>query len=305
MSLPNVRVEIGGMQSLGMEGSLPSLATPAIQHNLTLNLSDSTPILKGSITNTSNYTLRDAALVTQSGWNIIGDIAPNESRDISTTLINNSNSTSISQYSILSTLGFDTYSDDIDKRRHASFFQAVTTSTNSVVNINSGVYLMGWMDNEIPAPVGLQDQDANAADTLLYFEKLTPAINIEKGLMMLTSSIYSWESSLGDTITTSYYNISEGGYVIRFQPSLPVHFSKVDSLTLSIGSNTTPEKIQTSLWNTQTKTWTSIIQDFNNISVPEAWQYIGMDGEILMNINADPNDYVEITSVDFILMVQP
>jgi hypothetical protein len=30
-----------------------------------------------------------------------------------------------------------------------------------------------------------------------------------------------------------------------------------------------------------------------------------MDGEILMNISADPNDYVEIVSIDFILMVQP
>jgi hypothetical protein len=140
---------------------------------------------------------------------------------------------------------------------------------------------------------------------LLYFEKLTPTLEIESGTLMLTSSIYSWESSLGDALTTSYYNVGEGGYTIRFQPSLPVHFSKVDSLTLAIGTNTPPEKIQTSLWNVETKTWTPITLTYNNTDIPDAWQYVGMDGEILMNISGDQNDYFEISSVDFILMVQP
>ena len=170
ISLPDVRVEIGGMQSMGLEGFLPSLE---IQHDLTLTLSDNIPVLKGSITNTSNYTLKNSALVTSSGWKFIGDIAPNESKNISTTLINNSNTASIGQYAILTALGLDTYSDDIDKKRQASFFQAVTASSNNVVNVNSGVYLVGWVDNEIHTPAGLQGQAFNATDTLLYFEKLT------------------------------------------------------------------------------------------------------------------------------------
>jgi hypothetical protein len=303
IALPDVRVEIGGMQSLGMEGFLPSLT---VQHDLTLTLTENVPVLNGSITNTSNYTLKDAALITPSGWTIIGNMAPNESKNVSTTLINNSNSSSISQYSILAALGMDTYSKDIDKQRHNSFFQAVTASSNSVIYINSGIYLMGWVDNEISTPAILQNREINATDTLLYFEKLTPALQIKSKALMLTSSIYSWESSLGDTLTTSYNNLPSGGYNIRFQPSLPVHFNKVDSLMLTIGSSAPPDKIQTSLWNTQTKTWTPILLDsFYNANISEAWQYIGMDGEILMNINGNPNDYIEITSIDFVLMVQP
>jgi len=301
-TLPDVRVEIGGMQSIGMEGSLSALS---IQHDLTLTLTNDIPVLKGSVINTSKYTIKDAVLVTSSQWKTIGDLAPNESKDISITLTNNSNSTAISQYAILGALGLDTYSKDIDTKRHASFFQAVTTSTNSVLNVNAGIYLMGWVDNEIPAPADLQDQKTNTTDTLLYFEKLTPALKTESGALMLTSSIYSWDSSLGDTITTNNSNFSDGGYNIRFQPSLPVHFSKVDSFTLAIGSNTAPNKIHVSLWNTQTKKWTPVILDFNNTSIPDAWQYVGMDGEILMNITGDPNDYFEITSIDFTLMVQP
>ncbi|MBK9209405.1 MAG: hypothetical protein IPL71_14310 [Anaerolineales bacterium] len=39
--------------------------------------------------------------------------------------------------------------------------------------------------------------------------------------------------------------------------------------------------------------------------IPEAWQYIGMDGKILMDIKGNQVDYFEITAIDFILMVQP
>ena len=303
MILPDVQVEIGGVQSMGMDGSLPAMEL--VQSDLTLTLTDNIPVLKGSITNTSQYNLKDAVLITPSGWDLIGNMSPNESKNVNTTLINNSNSTATSQYSILTALGLDTYSADKDKQRRASFFQAVTVSAGNVINVNSGIYVMAWVDNEIPAPVGLQDQDFNATDTMLYFEKLTPILQTESGTLMLTSSIYSWESSIGDSVTTSYLGFPSEGYVIRFQPSLPVHFNKVDSLALNIGANVTPDKIQTSLWNTQTKTWDFITLDPYNTDIPEAWQYVGMDGEILMKINGDPNDYVEITSVDFVLMVQP
>lgn len=301
-SLPDLRVDIGGMQSLGMEGSLPTLA---IQHDLTLTLTDKIPTLKGSITNTSSYTLKDAAIFTSSGWKVIGDIAPNKSKKINITLSNNSNTTAIGQYALLADFKLDTYSEDIDNQRRASFLQAVTTSTNGVVNVNTGVYLMAWVDKEIPAPIGLQGKELNATDTLLYFEKLTPALEIQSGELMLTSSIFSWESTLGDTITTSNYNISSDGYSIRFQPSLPVHFSKVNSLKLLLGINITPDKIQASLWNVQTKTWDIITLGQYSTDIPDPAQYVGMDGEILIKINGNQSDYYEITSFDFVLMVQP
>jgi hypothetical protein len=205
-------------------------------------------------------------------------------------------------------IGLDIYSNEnIIDQRHASFFQTVATGDNSIINVNSGIYLMAWIDDEISVPVSLQDQASNTTDTLLYFEKLSPALEIAPGALMLTSSIYSWNSSLGgnNTITTSYYNLPSGGYEIRFQPSLPVHFNKVNSLRLTIGSNTTPDKIQTSLWNFKTKTWDRITLDSYETDIPEASQYVGMDGEILMIITGDPNDYFEIISIDFILMVQP
>ncbi len=301
-TLPNVRVEIGGMQSLGIEGAMPSLA---IQHDLTLTLTDNIPFLKGSITNASIYTLKDAVFITPAGWKLIGDIAPQESKDVSVSLINNSNYQSTDRYTIMSNLGMDSYSDDLVKRRHASFFETVTTSNDGTLQTKSGIYLMGWVDNEIHAPVNLRDQEINATDTLLYFEKLTPALKTEAGMLMLTSSLYAWESTLGNTFLITNNTLTHDGYSIRFQPIAPVHFNKVDSLTLAIGTSATPGKTGTMLWNFETKTWTPIALNAGDTNIPEAWQYVGMDGEILMNISGDPNDYIQITSIDFVLMVQP
>ena len=122
---------------------------------------------------------------------------------------------------------------------------------------------------------------------------------------MLTSSIYAWESSLGDTISAQTYQFTEDGYTVRFQPSVPVHFSEVDSLMLYIESNVTPYKIQASLWNVEENTWTLIPMTSNKTDVPDAWQYVGADGEIILKLNGNQSDSIEITSVNFELMVQP
>jgi hypothetical protein len=301
--VPDVHVEIGGMKSLSMEGYLPSLS---IQHDLTYLLSDKTPILKGSITNTSGHTLKDALLITPSGWEVLGDIAPNESKKISLTLFN-ANGTGANRYALTTALGWDALANDkVEERRHSAFFNSVNTSYNDSINANSGVYLMAWMDGEVPTPVTLQDEEPSATDTLYHIEKLTPTVDMKPGNVMLTSSAYGWESSLGDALTTSSYNVPSGGYSINFHPSLPIHFSEVNSLKFSIGTNNAPQQIHPSIWNFQTGDWQVLLLDaYGVVNIPEARQYVGMDGELLLNIQGDPNSYFDITSVDFTMMVQP
>jgi len=295
--MPDARVDIGAMQALDLEGSAPALT---IQHDLTITINNKAPMLTGNITNASAYILKDAVLVTPIGWIKIGDLPPNKTEKINYILTNIPSNSPIDMYAVFSLLG----TDDIEQRRRASFFQANITSTTGYVNMNSGIYLMGWVDG-IPAPVGLQDQTFDPIDTALYFKALTPAVKTKAGPLMLTSSIYGWESSLGNSITAQMYQLSENGYTVRFQPSLPIHFSAVDSLTLHIESNVTPDKIQASLWNVEENTWDIISISYNDTAVPDASKYIGADGEIILKLNGNPNDYVEITSINFTLMVQP
>jgi len=207
----------------------------------------------------------------------------------------------------MSQLGMDMYSypnkNSTDQRRRAAFFQANTTSPAGSINVNSGIYLMGWI-SDIPASVKLQGQSFKPIDTMLVFKKLTPALKIEGEHLMLNSSIFDWESST-DNLTTTTYTLSSDGYTMYFQSTLPIHIAKVDSLTLNIESVTPPDKIQASLWNFETNTWTFIPLTLNSTDITDAQQYVGMDGEIRLNIKTDPNDYVEITAVSFSMMVHP
>ena len=293
------------MQSLGMDGHQPSPIS--IQHNLTYVISEYTPSLEGSIANIGGRTLKDAALVTSSGWEILGDLGPGESKKISIPLSSPNNSASSNRYQFTSALGWDILpGEDIVKRRRSTFFNSVTTSYNDTLSANSGVYLMAWMDDEIPAPVNLQGEEPSATDTLFYIQKLAPTVDIKAGTLMLNSSLYGWESSLGNTLATSSYNLPSGGYSIDFRPSLPFQYSEVVSLRLNIGTGSAPQQVHPSIWNFQTKSWQALaLESYGGVDIPEPRQYVGMDGEILISIQGDPSSYFDVTAVDFTMMVQP
>jgi hypothetical protein len=300
-TLPDVRVEIGGMRSIGAEGAMPALN---IQHDLILTLTKSDPKLTGTVTNMSDHTLHDAALVTPTDWQLLGDLKPNESQKVSYSF-SNAGTMTLDTSTLLSALGMSSYpsSNDKDMVRRSSFFQASVISVNGYVVSNPGVYLMGWVE-DAPASVSLQDQKSDSMDTMLYFQKLTPDVAALPQSFILTSSMYNWESSI-EAINT--YQVPSGGYEIRFQPDLPLNFNKVNSFMLDIQSNTTPDKVQVSLWNFETKTWTpvTLVWTTTIITVPDPDQHVGADGEIRIQLNANQNDYVEIRSVNFTLGVKP
>lgn len=299
-TLPDVRVEIGGMRSTGAEGSMPALN---IQHDLVLTtMAKSGPKLSGTITNASNHTLHQAVLVTPSEWYLLGDLLPNETQKINRSITNRS-SASTDLYALLSNFGLPVYPPigDKDMARRSSFFQASVISNNNNVTMVSGIYLMGWLD-DLSAPVNLQDQNSDALDTMLYFQKLTPEVVTISEPFIINSSMYDWESSIG---TMDTYQISTDGYELRFQLSQPVEYSEVQSLMLDIQTNVTPDKVQVSLWNFETQKWDLISLSLNSPYVFNPPRYVGADGEIRMRLNANQSDYVQINAVNFTLGVKP
>lgn len=301
-SLQDVRVEIGGVQSIGAEGYIPALG---VRHNLVVSFGDVEILLEGTITNTSKYTLRDAILVTPNEWLPLGDLAPNATKQIAQLRLNAPNPQPIDVSGIMSTLGLRAYpapTDSVEERRRAAFLQAALPSNNNSLAL-SGVYLMGWLD-EIPAPIGLQDQSIKPIDTTLYFEKLAPSVSMQAKKIVLTSSLYHWESSLAGNALSSY-SIPQGGYVVRYQPSIPVHLSAVDSLEFTLQTSAAPNKIEVSLWNFESKTWDIISLSFNLTSVPNAPKYVGTNGEIRFKISGSSNDYIDVQGINFTLRAQP
>ncbi|MDD2922996.1 MAG: hypothetical protein PHQ36_11995, partial [Anaerolineales bacterium] len=299
-ALPDVRVEIGGVRSVGAEGAMPALN---IQSDLILTVSRNGYNLTGKITNASGHTLRDAALIFPNDWSLLGDFKPNETKTINRS-ISAAAMPPTDMYQLTQKLGMPPYpssTDDNVSIRRSSFFQASVIPDNGLAPMVSGVYLMGWVD-DIPAPVTLQDWDSDAVDTMLYFHKFAPGMATSSGTFALSSSMYDWESSIGALAT----QIPSGGYEVRFQPSQPINFSAVESLTLGIQSGA-PGKEIVWLWNFEMNAWDLIsLQAFAApTDIPQAARYVGADGELRIKLDASQNDYVQVGSVDFSLTVKP
>jgi hypothetical protein len=295
--LPDTRVEIGGMRSVGLEGSISALD---IQHDLQLTLNTGGLDLAGTITNASQYTVREAVLVTPDAWTPLGDLPPNETVKINHSLSNVATMSSLDMYSILSILNLNDYSSDIDQRRRSFILQASAVPNYNSFNMPAGVYLIGWVD-DIPTPVGLREQASDTVDTTLYFKKLEPSFVMPSSSFILTSGMYHWRSSTG-YLFTSY--LPEEGYVLRFQPGIPVHIGKVNSLNFDVQATSTLNLIKFSLWDFESETWTSMpLLSYTNI--PDAARYVGIDGEIRVMLAGDQNNYIQISSMRFTLAVEP
>lgn len=302
--LSEARVEIGGMKSLAAEGYLTA---PSIEHDLTMTLSDKTPLLEGSVKNTSKHTWKDAVLVTPSGWRTLGDIEPGEIKNISYALA--SLTTNMSGFSLANLTGWAPYAtDDISQQRRSFLLHSLSNAYGDI-NANAGIYLMAWAEDEILAPVVLQGETSKTADTLLYFVKLNPKVKIKTEDLSLTSGVYHWESSLGDALGANSYDLGSEGYNVRFHPSVPVKFSRVNSLRFSITTTSgaaAPSLLNAAIWNFQERGWQPLVLDINGeAEVESPAQCVGMGGEILLNIKGDPNAYFDITSIDFTLKASP
>src|SRR5690606_28573679 len=57
---------------------------------------------------------------------------------------------------------------------------------------NWGIYLMGWIEDEL-LPVGLQDQKFKTIDTTLFIGMLSPTLAGEDGGLRIPASLFRWE----------------------------------------------------------------------------------------------------------------
>jgi len=304
MSVPDVLVEIGGVEAVSAQGYLPALA---IEHDLVINISDNIPTLKGNITNASQYTLQDAILVTSGGWKKLGDLAPGSTQNANVTLIPGPNGPEFYILDTASILGVDYFGGQASQedRRRVALMDAALGSAYSTKEANWGVYLMGWVAEPLIS-IGLQDKNFESIDTTLYIEMLSPDSNIESGLLRLTPSMFVWEtSSPGSTPFYSHGGIPVGGYILHFQPAVPIQFSSVESLRLDINSNVTPSEVFVSLWDFEQDTW--IQMDgllWGENDIPEPGSYVGKNGEIRLKVDGNQSSYIEMYSSHFTLVVE-
>lgn len=308
-TIPDVRVEIGGLQSVEAQGTLPALP---ITHDLTVHVNAGDPALNGTITNSSEFILRDAILFTSGEMRRLGDFSPGDMKNIRLSLESDSSGPDFYTLDSWTVLDLNYYvepdEDEMSRRRHT--MEMLLSGTNYYYNSNEGnwgVYLMGWLEEPM-LPVGVKDQAFEANDTTLYVVRLTPSFDVAGDAWRLPPSLMAWESSLPGATPYRSIEVPLGGYELHFHPVLPNDFTSVDQLILDINSPTfpNPQDVTVSLWDFEIDQWVQI-EDLqwgaNHISNPE--RYLGPGDEVRLKVQGDPNNYMEISPDYITLVVKP
>ncbi len=293
ISLPDVLVESSGMKSALVSGSVPALA---ITDDLELTLYDGNPILSGSITNNSPYTIKNATLITTDAAKDLGNISPGETRKVQISM--RPNPKGIEIYDFQGQSMYTNYSnDDLDDEvvRHNALMRTMLSYQRESNKVTSGIYLTGWLDEDILS-TSVQGQAFDSLDTTFYMLHLSPNIKTQPGDVKLTPGMFTWTSSdpIGSPYALNQYaeRIIDNGYVLNFKLATPLQYTTVKSLTLSLGqvsygNATTPVKNAASiaLWDRTTFAWVQfddLIWGDNNI--PDPARFVGPGEEIRMKI---------------------
>lgn len=303
MVLPDVRVEIGGMKTVAFEGSLPALA---ISHDLVITLDQGKPMLKGTIHNQSSHSLKEAFIVTPGQWSKLGDLNAGASRKINISLASGANGPEFYNLGPMDILGMNYPSFDTDEKlaRRSSFLQAVLSSQYGMNEGNWGIYLMGWIDEDM-LPIGLQNQRFKTIDTLLYVDMLSPALELGRSQVTLPASLFAWEASEPQVSPHYVAGLPQGGYTLRFRPAFALEYRDIESLQFSFQSNAAPSEIDASVWNYEQGDWDAIQVSGRQTVIPEPERYVGPGNEVRIRIVSRRSDWTEITASYITLVVQP
>lgn len=307
MTAPDVSVEISGMRTLMFNGSLPALP---ITHTLTIDLSNPSPSVSGTVVNASEFTLRNAVIITPGGWKKLGAFKPGDSVDVNILrLVTGTNSPafySADPMDILD-LSYNNTSTNVDDARRYAFLQTIITSnTYGYINPgNWGVYLLGWMDRS-DLPVGIAGRRYDSVDTVLYIHNLAPDVKTNGKTLYLPSGFFAWESSAPMVTPYSVYDFPDEGFILRFRPAIPISFQSVRSLNVILDSSN-PQAFNIYAWDFEAETWAQLRADRTSVTIPvkEPDRFVSPNGEVRIRVVRDQSTYADIASTTISLELNP
>lgn len=302
--LPDAQIEIGGMKSVSVEGSLPGLE---IAHDLKVILSTSAPRLSGTFTNQSRMTLKEAFLVTPGSVLQLGDLSPGESVPVRLPLeVNRNRAGFYSSTFILPTYAMKRTQLSLEETRQKGLIRAITDPNDEVLRSNWGIYLMGWLETPL-LPVALPKVNAHLLDTTFYIHLLTPELQTEGDTWLLNEAVFAWEGS-DDSVSpysSGYGKLSEG-YQLRFRPALPVKFSRVVWLTLNLDASVLPSEVTLEAWNYVAREWRQIpVSNWQSVSLPQPEEFVGPGGEVQIRLKSNLNSWGSMYESSINLLVEP
>ena len=309
ISRPDALVEAGGMEATFLDGNLPALS---FTHHLVINLNEQAPLLSGDITNTSQYALHDAILVTPDQSRNLGEIGPGDTRQVQMTLSANPDGADF--YKFMSQYYYgSSRSDDKTVRRDALMNAILPSQSES--KVAPGIYLVGWVDDAVLS-TGLQGVASDNVDTSLYILMLSPTFTQNPGAVKLTPGLFTWETSDFSPYHSDYGPpLSQAGHILDFKLAVPLPYRAVKSLTLTLSRPTfaggnAPTDIIALLWDWESAAWVEPAKAlrWGDNDIPDPERFVGRGGGIRLNIKPDPgvsSGFAQIGSTYFTLVVEP
>ncbi len=303
-SVPEIPIEIGGMKVIGTTG----ITTPLqIDHTLMITFDNGSARLSGTITNNSNSTITDLNIVTPARWKVVGDLGPGKTAEVNLPLMTTPSSPEFYSLGAIDILGtsYSTLQINEELRRKESFLRAVITPQDGENNLNWGIYLIGWLEDEDQPSATVAGYRSKVSDSTLYIHQATPAVTLPSGDFKLTTALLEWQAYPEDISPyyVSSYNTSD--FTLRFRPAIPLTFNSVRQLILNLDSYLQTPNVQVGLWDYTLQDWTIL----NNVTwgsyeVPNPENYVSSTGQVILRIrDAQGQGYVEMEESTITLVV--
>lgn len=304
MLVPDVLVESGGLKAIALRGDQPTQVS--IKHDLVIHLRGRDPLLNGSITNTGQYTLQDALLITPGDWQQLGNLAPGKAVKVQVSLAANS---APNYYSFLNQPVYSAQAEDDKTMRRNALMQTIFTSSynyNQQNLGNWGIFLVGWLD-EPQLPVSVQDRSFSAVDTTLSITMLSPTFRVEDSSLNLPPTLFEWEASGSNSSPYFSQNISTVDEILHFRLAFPLHYSALKMLVLRLNSSSSGNgaPVAANLWDWSLERWVPVQNPvWGDNVIPDPGRFVGPGAEIRLKVDQSPNIY-ELDGAYLTMVVAP
>ncbi|MCC7358669.1 MAG: hypothetical protein IT317_04300 [Anaerolineales bacterium] len=327
----NIRLEVGAVEPFVVQGQV---SAPSFIGDLVLDLSQPTPTLNGTVTNTSGLTLIDAVVLGPGSVQRLGELAPGASVQVSLPLYDTRASAAPAN-EVLPALGsqpplgaglyyppsnYDSTIDDIlgtsyyyndrEQFRRYSLLSALIDSYAGSVR-GSGVYLAGWT-SESPLPVTVVGREFETLDRSLYLVALPPRLEVGGGQVVIPPGLMQWlalNPSPSSTSTPYDLYLYQGNVAeLRFVPTPAVALSQIDAVTLHLTSYglSGAATVEVWIWDFSENVWVPLPNlQWGDTRLPSPARFVGPSGEIQARIANNNQMQVSVERLDFTLTGQP
>jgi len=293
-TLRNLRVELGGLQSLQAEG-LVTVSPPTSDLQILIDASGEA-WLRGTLQN-GDLPLEDAMILAGQASYHIGNLEAHQQVAINTKMGSNPSLSSDLSSQILAAPSGGYYSDARLYRRY-QLTRAYLSAYNQP--FPAGVYLVGWRD-EAALDIELIDQRASYQGTTLYIFGLSFTASRSGQHITFGPEQISREVE-GTSGYPEFYpdviGLPPGSEVtFRFTIWPQTTITQVTSLQISLTSpDTFNDPPQVLLWNWETASWDEQTVSWNDNQIPNPGPYVRSDGTVRMQLSS-LRSYIYLNSV--------